>query len=97
MSISRKYKPLAIVVFYCLVNGFGELPVVAGLALGYVRRLQVEAILPSDGKVQSCSGSNMSQLSDAMSCMFNRCSHLYLPSSMLWWFTGNYQLTTLFG
>ena len=33
----RKYKPLAIVAFFCLLNGPAELGVVAALALGYLR------------------------------------------------------------
>ena len=56
-SGTRKHYPLAIVAFFCLLNGPSELGVVAALALGYLReRIQIDAVLPSDGKVQRHSG-----------------------------------------
>lgn len=56
-SRTRKHYPLAIVVFFCLLNGAAELGVVAALALGYLReRIQIDAVLPSDGKIQRHSG-----------------------------------------
>lgn len=62
MSISRKYKPLAIVVFYCLVNGFGELPVVAGLALGYVRRCKWRRYCPQMARSKVARGATWANL-----------------------------------
>ena len=55
-TCSRKHYPLAIVAFFCLLNGPAELAVVAALALGYLRRIQIDAVLPSDGKLQRHSG-----------------------------------------
>ncbi|CAL1129780.1 unnamed protein product [Cladocopium goreaui] len=53
IPLKRKHYPLAIVVFFCLLNGAAELGVVAALALGYLReRIQIDAVLPSDGKIQ---------------------------------------------
>lgn len=58
IPLKRKYYPLVIVAFFCILNGPAELPVVAALALGYLpgirylRRIQIDAVLPSDGKLQ---------------------------------------------
>eukprot|EP00435_Cladocopium_sp_Y103_P069544 s243_g33.t1 len=63
IPLKRKHYPLAIVAFFCLLNGPAEIGVVAALALGYLReRIQIDALLPSDGKLQRHSGDIFGEL-----------------------------------
>lgn len=54
IPLKRKYYPLTLVGVFCLLNGFAvELSNIAALLLGYLnKRVPIESLLPSDGRLQ---------------------------------------------